>query len=78
MELGEIRKLCRSTFLLFLLVLLFLGDCEGLNILIQHPYGTGSHVKTLSHVTGRHARCPRRIHELGFECRANFRRRGPQ
>ena len=56
MELGEIRKLFLfATFRLFFILLLFLSvdDSEGLKVLIQHPYGTGSHVKTLLHVTGK-------------------------
>ena len=49
MELGEIRKLFLPLTFLFLFVS---SVVDGLNVLIQHPYGTGSHVKTLLHVTG--------------------------
>ena len=56
MESGEIsgKLFSPSTFLSLLLLLSvpLHAAAEGLRVLILHPYGTGSHVKTLLHVTG--------------------------
>ena len=56
MESGEIsgKLFSPSTFLSLLLLLSVpRRAAEGLRVLILHPYGTGSHVKTLLHVTGK-------------------------
>ena len=62
MDSGEIsgKLFSPPTFLSLFLILLSViprrHAAEGLRVLILHPYGTGSHVKTLLHLTGISAR----------------------